>query len=169
MKKVIARFVPLLLVACSPAPTEADGAPAADSANPHVFEIDLTFTPRAAEKLVELKERVVVDAMYFGLAKSADAPGVDEHGMEVGLGSDAVEVDPVNARVKTPGTGFDSTHITSITGEPEVLVNVYSARKTQEHNILSCGLYQGPVAMAQKQPIAISCDLIEAPDIPAVR
>lgn len=160
MKLVSGLALPLLLVACGPAPTGGEAMPAADAASPYAFEVNLTLTPRAAETLVALKERVIVDAMYFGLAVSADAPGVDAHGMEVGLGGDDVEVDPLNAVVTAPGTGFDATNIKSITGEPEVLVNVYSARKTQQDNLLKCDLYQGPVSMAQKQPVEIKCDLI---------
>jgi hypothetical protein len=151
----------LLLAACAPAgsveePVAAAGAPP----SPHAFEVSLTLTPRAAEKLATTNERVIVNAMYFGLAVSADAPGVDDHGMEVGLGSDEVEVPPENAVVKAPGSGFDPTHIASIKGEPEVLVNVYSARKSHADNLLSCGIYQGPVKMAQQKPVEIQCDLI---------
>jgi hypothetical protein len=48
----------------------------------------------------------------------------------------------------------------TVEGAPQVLVNVYSARKTHEDNLLSCGIYEGPVAMAQKQAVDIQCDLI---------
>ncbi len=154
----------MLLAACGPAPGTAAvaGAP-----SPYAFEVALTLTPRAAEKLAATKERVIVDAMYFGMSVGPDAPGVDEHG-QIHLGGDMIEVDPVNAVVKAPGAGFDATHITSVQGEPEVLVNVYSARKTHDDNLLECGLYQGPVAMAQKQAVPIACDLIEWPDDVAV-
>ena len=153
-------LIPLALIACSPAP-DANG-PAADAAppSPYAFEVNLTLTPRAAEKLAGTKERVIVDASYFGAAINESVPGVDDYGQEVGLGGDLIEVDPVNALVKAPGTGFDATNIAGITGEPELLVNVYSARKTHTDNILSCGIYQGPVKMAQKQPLDIRCDLI---------
>ena len=161
MKQFSVLLIPLALLACSPAPDA--GGPEADAAappSPYAFEVNLTLTPRAAEKLAATKERVIVDASYFGPAVSATAPGVDDHGMEVWLGGDMIEVDPVNARVKAPGTGFDPTNIASITGEPEVLVNVYSARKTHTDNIISCGIYQGPVKMAQQKPVEIRCDLI---------
>jgi hypothetical protein len=161
MKHASLLALPLLLAACAPAPTGGDPAPVAEGANPYAFEVNLTLTPRAAERLAATDERVIVAAMYFGEAVSPDAPGVDQDVMQVEMGSDMVEVGPENALVKAPGTNFDPTNITSIKGEPEVLVNVYSARKTHENNLLDCGLYQGPVAMAQKQPVDIACDLIE--------
>lgn len=161
MKHVTALLISLALLACSPAPVAAGPQDEAVAPpNPYAFEVNLTLTPRAAEKLAATKERVIVDASYFGAALSETAPGVDDYGQEVGLGGDMIEVDPVNGLVKAPGTGFNPTHIASIKGEAEVLVNVYSARKTHTDNILSCGIYQGPVKMAQKQPLDIRCDLI---------
>lgn len=165
MKFVHAVLIPLSLAACSPAPGDAAGPDAAAAPpSPYAFQVNLTLTPRAADKLAATKERVTVAAMYFGAPASEDAPGVDDHVMEAPLGEDLVEVDPVNAVVTAPGTGFDAQFLSSVKGDPEVLVNVYSARKTHENNLLSCGIYQGPVAMAQKKPVDIRCDLIHGED-----
>lgn len=166
MKHLLLLAGTVVLAACAPAP---EAKPAVEAPGPHAFEIGLTLTPRAADKLVAMRERVVVDAMYFGLPVREDAPGIDAHGEHVALGADRVEVDPANAVVKAPGTGFDATHIKSVRGEPEVLVNVYSARRAHADNLLSCGSYQGPVTMAQKQPVAIACDLIDGPETPPDR
>jgi hypothetical protein len=162
MRNVPLFLAPLLLAACGPAPAlDAPAAPEAEATSPYAFEVNLTFTPRAAEKLASTSELVTVAAMYFGQPVSEGAPGVDDHVMEVSLGGDEVEAGPQNAIVKAPGTGFDATYLTSVKGEPEVLVNVYSARKTHENNLLNCGIYQGPVSMAQKKPVEIQCDLID--------
>jgi hypothetical protein len=42
-----------------------------------------------------------------------------------------------------------------------VLVNVFTARKAQDNNLILCGSYQGLVSMAQEKPVAIQCDLLE--------
>ena len=149
--------------ACAPA-SGPEAAPAAEietMKTPYGFDVQLTLTPRAAEKLAQTDEAVNVAAMYYGLPVSDTVPGIDEHGMEIGLGRDDVEVAPQSALVVASGDGFDPTYLTSVKGEPEVLVNVYSARKTHENNLLSCGIYQGPISMAQKKPVDIDCDLIE--------
>jgi len=164
MKHASAFLIPLILGGCGPAPDAPPANEAGAPPNPYAFEINLTFTPRAVDKLAATKERVTVDASYFGAAISETAPGVDDYGQEIGLGGDMIEIAPANALVKAPGTGFDAKNIASIKGEPEVLVNVYSARKTHDDNILSCGIYQGPVKMAQKQPVDIRCDLIYGAD-----
>lgn len=163
MKNMSCLVLPLLLVACSPAskPEAASSAEAAAPASPYAFDVNLTLTARAAERLAATDERVIVDAMYYGLPVSDDAPGLNPEGMEIPLGASPSEVAPESAVVKVSGEGFDATYIKSVKGEPEVLVNVYSARKTHENNLLSCGIYQGPVAMAQKKPVDIQCDLID--------
>jgi len=163
MKNRSLLVLPFLLAACSPAPAADAPSASADAApaSPYDFDVNLTLTARAAERLASTDERVIVDAMYYGLPVSDDAPGIDEHGMEIGLGASEIEVPPESADVKVSGEGFDATYIKSVKGEPEVLVNVYSARKTHEKNLLSCGIYQGPVSMAQKKPVDIQCDLID--------
>ena len=151
------------LAACAPdSGPEAPVTPVPEAArSPYSFELNLALTPRAAEMLASRDETVNVAVMYYGEPVSETAPGIDEHGMEIGLGRDDIEVAPQNALVIAPGTGFDATYIASVQGGPEVLVNVYSSRKTHENNLLDCGIYQGPIAMAQKKPVEIKCDLIQ--------
>ena len=163
MKHLAILFLAPALSACAPdSGPEAAAVPEAETTRtPYGFDVQLTLTPRAAEKLASTDEAVIVSAMYFGMPVSDTAPGLDEHGMEIGLGGDDVEVAPQSALVVVPGAGFDATNIASVKGEPEVLVNVYSARKTHENNLISCGIYQGPISMAQKKPVDIQCDLIE--------
>ena len=155
--------LPFVLAACSPAPTTdvAPGDEAATAAGPYAFDLNLTLTTRAVEQLARTDERVIVNAMYYGSPISDDARGIDKEGMEIPLGSIEIEVAPESAAVKVTGEGFDATYLTSVKGDPEVLINVYSARKTHENNLLSCGIYQGPISMAQKKPVDIDCDLIE--------
>lgn len=163
MRKTLPLVLPLLLAACGPAPAPdaASGAEAAGPANPYAFDVNLTLTARAAERLASTDERVIVDAMYYGLPASDDAPGLNREGMEIGLGASEIEIAPQSVAVKVTGEGFDTTYMNSVKGEPEVLVNVYSARKTHANNLISCGIYQGPVSMAQKKPVDIQCDLID--------
>lgn len=161
--KQLAILFGAVLAACAPAssPDTTTAAESETASSPYSFEVNLTLTQRAAEMLASRDEVVNIAAMYFGEPVSETAPGVDKHGMEIALGRDDIEVAPRSALVTAPGTGFDPTYIASVQGEPEVSVNVYSARKTHENNLLDCGIYEGPVAMARKKPVEIKCDLID--------
>ena len=46
-------------------------------------------------------------------------------------------------------------------GAPQVLVNVFTARMAHEDNLINCGIYEGPISMAQAKAVDIRCDLIE--------
>lgn len=153
----LALFLPLL--ACSPAPPAGSPTAEAAPASPYAFDVQLTFTPRAAEKLVSTKERVIVAGMYWGAPNAAARPKADEIG-QIPLGEDFVEVAPENATITVPAANFEPDQVQHVDGAPQVLVNVYSARKAHEDNLLNCGIYEGPVSMAQKQAVDIQCDLI---------
>lgn len=155
-------FLPLL--ACGPVP--AAGGLATESAapaSPYAFDVRLTLTPRAVDKLVSTKERIIVAGMFWGAPTTAAESAADAIG-QIPLGEDLVEVAPESATITVPAANFDVAPLPNVEGAPQVLVNVYSARKTHEDNLLDCGIYEGPVAMAQKQPVDIQCDLIEWPD-----
>jgi hypothetical protein len=47
--------------------------------------------------------------------------------------------------------------------EPVINVNVFSARITDENNLLDCGIVEGPVAELQAQVQQITCRLLAAP------
>ena len=161
MKHLAILSLGFALTACAPdSGPEVTAAETDIAKSPYGFDVNLTLTQRASEMLASTDEAVNVAAMYYGEPVSETSPGIDEHGMEIGLGRDDIEVAPKSALVVAPGTGFDATNIASVKGEPEVLINVYSARKTHETNLLSCGIYQGPISMAQKKPVEIKCDLI---------
>jgi hypothetical protein len=43
---------------------------------------------------------------------------------------------------------------------PQLLINVYSGRKSSPNNLLDCGIYEGPLAAIQGTSVPISCKLI---------
>lgn len=159
--KRLSILLAILSAACAPAPDPAEPVASATpvAPTPHAFQVQLTFTPRAAEKLVATKELVTIAGMYWGLPTAAAAPTADEVG-QINLGVDYIDVSPENGAYMVPGSGFDDSKIESVDGAPQVLVNVYSARKTHADNLLNCGIYEGPIAMAQQRPVEIQCDLI---------
>lgn len=164
--KAIAFLAPaLVLAACEPAlDASASGASAK---SPYAFEVELTLTPRTIAKLEGMREMVTVSGMYWGEPTAEARAHADGMG-QINLGADDIKVQPSSRRVIVPGAAIDPKVLGSdVEGPPQVLVNVFTSRMAHENNLIDCGIYEGPIAMAQKKPVDITCDLIDPPaDIP---
>lgn len=166
--KQLALLIPAALAACAPASGPDAASPAAEVKSPYAFEVQLTLTPRTVEKLETMHEMVTVSGMYWGEPKAEARAHADEMG-QINLGADDIKVQPSSRSVIVPGAAIDPKVLASdVEGPPQVLVNVYTSRMAHENNLINCGIYEGPIAMAQQKPVDIKCDLIEPPaDIPA--
>jgi len=45
-------------------------------------------------------------------------------------------------------------------GGPQLLINVFSGRKSSRDNLLDCSIYEGPLKQVQQETISIKCKLI---------
>jgi hypothetical protein len=124
------------------------------------FTVKITYSEKAMATLVAGKETVIV-AGYLTASPIAGTPKqyVDRMG-EIGLGEVDREIAPgaiaTFSNVKpTPAMmkWVDSQG-------PQLLINVYSGRKSSPNNLLDCGIYEGSLAAIQGQSIPISCKLI---------
>jgi hypothetical protein len=124
------------------------------------FRVDLTFSDKAREKLSEKKETVIVSAMYSGSpTPKARQSGKYEMG-EVGLGDMSVEVMP-GQTAKFGNAVLDRDELEQTDKkDPQLLINVYSGRKSSKDNLLTCDLYEGKLAAVQLKSIPIACSLI---------
>jgi len=43
---------------------------------------------------------------------------------------------------------------------PQLLINLYSGRKSSPDNLLDCGIYEGPLKAVEGKNIPIACKLI---------
>lgn len=146
------------LNACAPPTAQQPPAPPAPLAQG--FTINLTFSPKAAARLAELKEQVIVDAMYYGQPQPGFEPK-EAGDVGVDLGSTQNTIPPVNGATQF-APSFDAAKLAKeVKGEPRVLVNVYSARLAHPDNLLSCGIYDDTVSAAAAAAPAIACALIE--------
>jgi hypothetical protein len=134
--------------------------PATPAAALFNFTVKITYSQKAMATLVAGKETVIV-AGYLTASPIAGTPKqyVDHVG-EIGLGEVDREIAPgaiaTFSNVKpTPAMmkWVDSQG-------PQLLINVYSGRKSSPNNLLDCGIYEGPLAAIQGQSIPISCKLI---------
>jgi hypothetical protein len=124
------------------------------------FTVKITYSHKAMDTLVAGKETVIV-AGYLTASPIPSTPkqyvdhvgelGLGEVDREIALGAIATfnNVKPNQAMMKW----VDSSG-------PQLLINVYSGRKSSPNNLLDCGIYEGSLQAVQGQSIPISCKLI---------
>jgi hypothetical protein len=151
----------LVAAALSPALAQQPNAkPAPPSATVPGFSVTLTYSQKAMDTLVGRKETVIVAGYLYGFPQK-DTPKkyVDEIG-QVDLGEIHDEVAP-GAAATFASIKLDPSLLKWIdTQGPQLLINVYSGRKSSENNLLDCGLFEGPLKDAQGKSLPISCKLI---------
>lgn len=136
-------------------------APAAPAAGPK-FNLVLGLSPAAVKKLTAMGEAITVSAMYEGEPNKAGEKKAIEG--VIPLGEENLERKPVAAgdRMTFVGKGFKTADLKWVKpGGARVLINVYSARKVADDNLLDCAIYEGTLAEAAAKPVLISCKLID--------
>lgn len=128
------------------------------------FDLVLALSPAALTELTKIHEQVTVAAMYAGEpTKEAQKKKVDDEIGEVNLGSEEITrpMTAATAKVSFTGKGFDAKKLKWVKpGTAKVLINVYSARKANDDNLLDCGIFEDKLTVAATQPIEIFCKLI---------
>ncbi|MDR3752621.1 MAG: hypothetical protein P4K78_02145 [Terracidiphilus sp.] len=156
--------LPLLLASAGILAPAFAQQPSAKSAPPDAtvpgFTVTVTYSQKAMDKLMAGKETVIVVGYLYGFPKQGTPKKlVDEVGQvdmgevkdEIAPGApatfDRIKLDPAMTKwFDTPG--------------PQVLINVYSGRKSSPDNLLDCGIYEGALKAVQGQSIPIACKLI---------
>lgn len=158
------------MVACKPSPTPPKTVAAAATAQPasdfaHTpdrpgYTVSISYSPKSLAELTRRRETVIVASYLSGWPK-ADAPKnlISDIG-DINLGTNTTEV-PSGQPARIPAVHFDAATLTQTDGrDPELLINVYSGRKSSPDNLLSCSISQGPLAAVENTTIPITCKLI---------
>lgn len=124
------------------------------------FSVAVTLSDKAMEKLKASKETVIVAGYVAGdPKKGALKKYIDSIG-QVDLTVVKAEVNPGEiariTEIKVKQNLLDQIDRNAT----QLLINVYSGRKSSENNLLDCGIYEGPLKAIPSDPIAISCKLI---------
>jgi len=164
MQRRFAQAILLLLVvgaAFSPAFAQQPTAkPAAPAAIVPGFAVTVTYSQKAMATLVAGKETVIVVGYLSGFPIPGTPKKYVDHEGQIDMGEVKREVAPgVTAK-------FDSVKLNQPMMKwmdsqgPQVLINVYSGRKSSPNNLLDCGIYEGPLNAIQGQTTPIACKLI---------
>lgn len=117
--------------------------------------VDVSLSAAAAGKLSTLGETVTVSSTYSGDAK----PDVESEEGFIWLGEDLAVLEG-SGMIEQGGKAFEAGYLEKTTGEPHVLINVFSSRTKLDDNLLDCGIFESRVSQVPSTPIPISCKLI---------
>jgi len=137
-------------------------APAQQQDQPIIFAFDvrITLSDLAAERLRTTREGIVVSAYYTG----EPLPSAENRANQIGtidLGTENREVIGAEGLVRITGKKVDLRRLEWIKGSVLLNVNVYSARRTNPDNILSCDFFDGKLSSAVRKAPVLHCTLIE--------
>lgn len=121
-------------------------------------KVDVTLSPAAAEKLKSVGETVHVEVIYGGDA----APGATLQPNELGmieLGKKVLEIDGAGT-VELPESEVDKSRLDQIVGQPQIMVNTTSSRKSSPENLLACGFYWDTLSTAGRDGVKVNCTLL---------
>jgi hypothetical protein len=126
------------------------------------FDVAVSLTPKAAARLAHPHETLIVTAYVYGDA--------NEKGRRLRLGDDLDQIAfgqeqdvelPTAGVAHVPGVRYDRRRLAYVEGgRLQVLVNVFSGRRSSKDNLLDCGIFQDTVEAAARAPIPIACKLI---------
>ena len=130
--------------------------------DPYAFELQISLSDDAAAALAPAKEGVVALISYEGdPAPGVAASLVDEVGF-VDLGNSEVDVSG-KSKVLVDGSALKKDMLKYLQGEPRVNVNIASARRTFEDNVLNCSSFDDDIKVAVAKPVVLHCELLERP------
>jgi hypothetical protein len=153
MKHTTAFCVLAIACACSTA--------TAFARQPMGFDLDITLSAKAADRLRATREGITVSASYYGDAKKDAEKHADDVG-HIDLGTELIRLPGQAGKTHVSGKNVKSERFDWMDGAAKVNVNVFSSRVANKDNILTCDFIDADVAQVVKsQPISLHCALIE--------
>ena len=118
--------------------------------------LHISFDAASATKLQEAGEMVTVSSYFWGDPATGNVLPLNEMG-QLYLGAEEATVWP-NEQTISIGHSLAGGPVANVEA-PMVNVNVYSARITDENNLLDCSLVDGPSDALSKATQEITCKL----------
>lgn len=123
------------------------------------FDVIVSLSPMAQDRLARLPEGILVTADYYGDPTPEAAAHVDQIG-RIALAAETISLPPAAGIAHITGAGIPAQSLGWIDGPVYVNVNVASARQSGPDNILSCDFFDGALDHATTAPIELYCALI---------
>ena len=160
----------MLLFSCTPgdkkstdteqADSSRTAASPGDSIDVPTFEIAVKLTGRAEKKLKKDHETIIVDASFSGIPTDTTRAEYQQEG-QIPVGSHKIELsEPGIARFE--GVKMSKADFESLANKDyEVLINIYSGRRSSPLNLLNCDILQEPISKIRGDKRVLKGDLLE--------
>ena len=123
------------------------------------FEIDIRLSAKAQAEIQRRGETILVVAYFGGIPKAGSKFKPDEMG-NIDLGQARVELSGQGI-ARFEGFVVPKEKVAALTDSNyNVLVNVFTARKTDKNNLLACGIVEDSIGALQGKRHVISGKLI---------
>lgn len=133
--------------------------PVGDSLIVPPFEITVQLSEMAENKLKAINETIIISAMFSGIPKDTTIKEYMESG-EFPIGEQMLEIQGqgtarfVDAKISKKD--FEALSDKDI----QVLINVYSGRRSDPNNLLDCDILQEPISKVRQQKNVLKGKLI---------
>lgn len=121
-------------------------------------KVKIQLSPKAASELTRLGESVLVDVVYGGDPTQKASSQVNDLGV-IELGRVKKEL-PGAGEIDLTEDVIDKSRLKLTIGQPQIMINVISAKKKSRENLLSCAFYWETLKVAGKAPVVIPCKLL---------
>ena len=121
------------------------------------FQVEITLTDKALEKLKATSDMLEVDAYFLGDPLAGDKTPVNDNG-QIELAEDSKSISQAGT-VKFGDIEYDGSLLDHlIDHEPHLLINVNSTKF--DENTLDCDIFEDKVSVAVASPPKLNCKLI---------
>jgi hypothetical protein len=161
---ILLALVPVLFGCSGPPTTAHSGSDRGVDQQKNIdapFSVKLQLSEGARKKLIDSKETIIVAGYFTGHPKEGtEAKYLDIKSGEVSLGGVRQEILPGEAAV------FNQLNLNSDAASqvdshgPQILINVFSGRRSSKDNLLVCDYYEGGIESLRGRTILIPCQLI---------
>ena len=130
-----------------------------DSVEVPAFEIEVSLSPKAEEKLKAIRETIIVAAYFSGIPKDTTLKDYLKYG-ELAINSNERELSD-NRVAKFEGIKFSRTLLDTIPAKNmNLLINVYSGRRSAKDNLLDCDILNKPISEIKGKKFVLKGKLI---------
>lgn len=120
--------------------------------------VEVTLSPKAEAELKSKGESIALEIIYGGDPTQAASGKVNDLGV-IELGRIKKELSGAE-KITFSEDVINKSLLPLTIGQPQVMINVTSAKKTVPNNILSCDFYWETLSVAGKGTVTIPCKLL---------